>query len=81
MQLKELTVADELRYLAFAKEWGSLEEAKITPTSANLNGLTFSEWLDKLQKDKDIRKNDFVPADTLFLEVDWCCSTKICING
>lgn len=68
MMLKELTVADEQNYIAFVKEWRSMGEPKITPTSANLNGLTFSDWLDKLQKDKNSRNNDFVPAETLFLE-------------
>ncbi|MEI5991196.1 hypothetical protein A5881_002729 [Enterococcus termitis] len=68
--LRELTRADEQNYQAFVKEWRSLGEPKITPTSANLNGLAFPEWLNKLQEDKKVRNNDFVPADTLFLEVE-----------
>nr|WP_242700596.1 GNAT family N-acetyltransferase [Enterococcus sp. DIV0212c] len=68
--LKELTLADEQRYSDFINEWIASGVSQITPTSANLNGLTFQEWLNKLKKDKSTINNSFVPADTLFLEVE-----------
>lgn len=70
MILRELTSTDEQKYLAFVKEWTEAGASKITPSSVYLNGLTFQEWLVKLEQDKHSEQNDFVPAETLFLEVE-----------
>ncbi|MBO0470700.1 GNAT family N-acetyltransferase [Enterococcus sp. DIV0242_7C1] len=70
MKLRELCIEDQLKYQAFVQEWSDVGEIKITPMSANLNGLTFERWLEKLTKDRQKKNNSFVPADTLFLEVD-----------
>lgn len=70
MALKVLKSQDEEQYRLFVEDWQQAGENKLTPLSANLNGLTYSQWLIKLQEDKNSLNNSFVPAETLFLEKD-----------
>lgn len=68
MTLKALNSEDEKRYRLFVRDWQQSGENRLTPFSANLNGLTYPQWLEKLQEDKQNSNHSFVPAETLFLE-------------
>ena len=68
MTLKALNTEDEEKYRLFVQDWQQAGESRITPFSANLNGLTYLQWLEKLQDDKKNSSHSFVPAETLFLE-------------
>lgn len=62
MQLRELTMRDEIAYKNYKNSW----KEKMVPTSSFTN-QTFPDFVQKLKDDKVNKDGKFVPAETLFL--------------
>ncbi|CAK1229944.1 GNAT family N-acetyltransferase [Fructobacillus tropaeoli] len=62
MQLRKLTMRDEIAYKNYKNSW----KEKMVPTSSFTN-QTFPDFVQKLKKDKLNKDGKFVPAETLFL--------------
>ncbi|WP_288846435.1 GNAT family N-acetyltransferase [uncultured Fructobacillus sp.] len=62
MQLRELTIRDEIAYNNYKNSW----KEKMVPTSSFTN-QTFPDFVQKLKDDKVNKDGKFVPAETLFL--------------
>ncbi|NLS38237.1 GNAT family N-acetyltransferase, partial [Fructobacillus tropaeoli] len=62
MQLRELTMRDEIAYKNYKNSW----KEKMVPTSSFTN-QTFPDFVQKLKDDKVNKDGKLVPAETLFL--------------